>query len=266
VERDDDWLPPWFEITDAEKAGKLNRFTLPPRDVFRAHFIPDLHWEGVNHDVVEHIMDVCRGVDLICQIGDGMDCYTLSSFDRNPRRRSCLQEEADAYRTGFWAPLCRDNPCARKIQLLGNHEERLLRFLWKRAPELAGMRSMTWRRVWEFDEHGLDVEIHESSGLLIAGHRAKHGERVSAQAGASARLEMEDHRSDGVSGHTHRYGRATRKDKEGRVTNWWEIGHACRTDIIAAEYVKNPNWNLSAGLGMTVYPDGTVEYVEHRLD
>lgn len=262
----DEWRCAWSEITAAEKAGTLNRYMLPPLEPFRAYFIPDLHWEGVNHDVVATCMDIARGADLICQVGDIQDCYTISSFDRNPNRQSCLQKEADGVRKGFWTPMCRDNPQARKVQLLGNHEDRLTKFLWKKAPALAGMRALTWREIWEFDKHKLDVEIHEGTGLLIAGHRVKHGVHAVKGAGNSARREMEDHRTDGISAHTHRYGVARRKDKEGRLTTWYEIGHGCREDIISAEYVKNPDWNLSAGLEMIVYPEGRIEYIEHRLN
>jgi UDP-2,3-diacylglucosamine pyrophosphatase LpxH len=251
----------WSQIVSAEAAGSLPGSVKYMDQAHRVHVVPDLHYPFQDDDAVHAIMDAARGAQTIVLIGDGVDCYSISSFDRDPARKVTLQSEADAYRVGFLEPLRQANPHARIIQILGNHENRLIKFLRKKAPELHDMRSLSWRSILHADAIGM--EIVPSSGLLLFGHRLKHGDKVRSGAGLTARAEMEDHRCDGVSAHTHRYGRASRKDKEGRVTNWWEIGHAC--DVSQVEYVDNPDWNLSAGLGIEVFADGRIEYTEHRL-
>lgn len=251
----------WAAITLAEREGKLDRFHFPPQKHRKIHLVPDLHYVYARDDVVTHILDLCKGSDVIIQIGDAVDAYPISSFDRNPLRRETIYDEALAYRKGFLEPARRMNPEARIIQIEGNHEQRLTKYLWKKAPELAGNPDLTWRRMMGLDELG--VEWHGRGGLLIAGLRVKHGDVAVQGAGLSARREMENHRWSGISGHTHRYGVARRTDKEGNRTEWWEIGHAC--DEQQVEYGDCFDWNLSAGLTVIQYEDGSIEYQEHKL-
>lgn len=254
----------WAAITLAEKEGRLNKPHFQPAKPHRIYIAPDFHVPYHHKDAVIHCLDLALGADVIIQIGDALDCYGISSFDRNPNRAICLQREIDAYRDCWLRPVRKNNPNARIIQLLGNHEDRLKKTLWKQAPALANMRGLAWEKSMGLKR--LNIELHPGTGLLVAGHRVKHGERVNKHAGYSARMEMEDHRSDGISGHTHRYGVARRTDKEGHTTTWYEIGHACDQSQVAAEYCKNPDWNLSAGITLTTYPDASIEYVEHRLN
>jgi hypothetical protein len=251
----------WQAITLAEREGTLDRWHFPPPITRRVFIAPDLHYPYHRRDVVEHIVDLARGADTIIQIGDAVDGYPISNFDRNPLRRDTIYDEAKAYHLGFWRPIRATNPTARLIQIEGNHEQRLQRYIWKRAPELAGNPDLTWRRLMRLDDY--NVEWHPRSGLLVAGLRIKHGDVALKGAGLSARREMEDHRWSGVSAHTHRYGVARRTDKEGVTTEWREIGHAC--DIAQVEYGDAFDWNLSAGLSITIYDDGRIEYEEHRL-
>ena len=254
----------WQAITLAEKEGRLHRSTFPQPEPTRIYIAPDFHVPFHNNDAVIACLDTARGADVIIQIGDANDCYGISSFDRNPARAICLQAEADEYQKVWLKPVRQMNPNARIIQLLGNHEDRLKKTIWKNAPALAGLRSLAWSKIWELEKY--DIELHPGTGLLIAGHRVKHGERVNKHAGGSARMEMEDHRTNTISGHTHRYGVARRTDKEGYQTTGYEIGHACDETQVAAEYCKNPDWNLSAGITIILHPDGRIEYIEHRLN
>lgn len=251
----------WEAITLAEKEGKLDRFSFPPPQHRRIHIIPDLHYMYARADVISHIIDLCKGADIIIQIGDAVDAYPISSFDRNPLRKETIYDEAQAYRKDVLEPLRKMNPDSRIIQLEGNHEQRLTKYLWKKAPELAGNPDLTWRRMMKLDE--LNIEWHGRSGILLAGLRIKHGDVAIQGAGLSARREMENHRASGISGHTHRFGTARRTDKEGHSTQWYEIGHAC--DETRVDYGSSFDWNLSAGLTITQYEDGTLDYREHRL-
>lgn len=251
----------WQAITLAEREGKLNREVFAHRvDPITVHIAPDIHWPYHRADVLSHIIDLCHGVDIVIQIGDGNDCYGLSDFDKDPGRESNTQKEADEYREGFWRPIRHRSATVRCIQIMGNHEERFDRYVRRKAPGLASVHGLTWAKVLNVNKY--NVELHPRSGLLIAGQRIKHGD-VARSTGNNARNEMDAHRADGISAHTHRWEYSKRTDKEGRTTEWRSIGHAC--DVDKAEYVKNPDWHLSAGLGLTIYPDGHIDFVEHRL-
>ncbi len=253
-------LDSWAAITLAEKEGKLNKYTMPVEDPYRIHFAPDLHYPFQDDEIVDHIIDLARGCEIIGQIGDGLEAYGVSSHAKNPLVKHTLNDEASLYVRKFWRPIRRDNPGARLIQITGNHEQRIQRYMWKQAPALADVPGMALSKLIKAKELG--IEVHPRSGLLLAGVRFKHGDV--ARAIGSARSEMTAHRGDGVSGHTHRCEYETLKDKEGRRTKWYSIGHACDQDRM--EYLEGePNWERSAGITLTVYPDGRIEYKEHRL-
>src|SRR4051812_28245066 len=90
----------WSAITIAEQAGTLGRYVTPTSNPFRVFIAPDIHWTFHDPDVVTHIIDLARGCDIIIQIGDALDCYSLSSFDRDPKRLTNVEDEADGYREG----------------------------------------------------------------------------------------------------------------------------------------------------------------------
>lgn len=252
----------WQAITLAEREGKLTKYQLPLENPHRIHITPDLHYPFQNNDVIAYIIDLAKGCDTIIQIGDGLEAYGVSSHKKNPAIRHTLNDEAKQYRTQFWRPLREQNPKARLIQIIGNHEERIERYTWQKAPELYDIPGVSIGRLIHAERY--QIEVHPRSGLLIAGYRIKHGD--TARTIGSARSEMLAHRSNGISAHTHRCEHETLIDAEGYRTDWYSIGHACRPELL--DYLKGrkqPNWQLSAGVTLTLYPDGTTHVQEHRL-
>jgi hypothetical protein len=118
--------------------------------------IPDVHvpfhdpklWNGV----LRHVGDIGpRGIDIL---GDFMDCYTLSRFDKNPIRRTHIQDELDIAR-GMLEQLrvAAGDRCDIRFSE-GNHENRLRRMLWGKAKELAPLRTLDIPKLL-----GLDVPM-----------------------------------------------------------------------------------------------------------
>jgi len=250
----------WEAITLAEREGRLGRFSIPDQEPTRIHIAPDLHYPFQNDDAVAHILDIARGCDVIVQIGDGLEAYGVSSYVKDPRVKHSLNDEAKAYRNGFWKPIRQQNPKARLVQIYGNHEERIYNHVRQYAAAMHDLPALTLGRL--INAERFNIEVHPRSGLLIAGHRVKHGDV--ARAIGSARAEMSKHRCSGISGHTHRCEHETFVDAEGIRTDWWSAGHACRPELL--DYLKTPpNWQLSGGVTLTVYPDGRTFVQEHRL-
>lgn len=253
----------WQALTLAEQEGRLGRFTTPVERPTREHYIPDIHYPYHNEDAVSHILGLVYGADLICFIGDDIDADSIMRHTRAPHRKSTLFEQCQGFSSTILAKVRQQNPQARIIKILGNHEEdRLQRYIWNNCPELADIPYLSWSTLLEADKYR--VEVVSRKGLLIHGKRAKHGDVATKGAGNSARREMEEHRCDGVSGHTHRYAVVQRTDKEGHTTRWAEIGHAM--DVAKAEYIKaTPDWCLSGGLTVEYETCGAERWTEHRL-
>jgi predicted phosphodiesterase len=196
-----------------------------------------------------------RAVDLACQIitdeapdilvhlGDLVDFYSISRFEKDPNRRLLLQDEleAAAYTLGQLDQAVSTK--TRKILFRGNHEVRIDKYIHGHAPALAGLDRLKIPNLlglkslgWEYVKH--DLELFPE--FLI-----KHGEIVRQNAGYSARGEMDRAWMSGISGHTHRLAlfsymprRAYLKEQQSPF--WIENGCLC---TLAPEYMEgNGNW------------------------
>lgn len=220
----------------------------------RIGLIPDAHIPYHSEPRLRALFDVIRGCETIVIMGDWIDAYSVSSFDKNPLRKERMPEEfAEARR---WLRILRDeNPDARIIFIEGNHEERFARYLIRQAPALIGLKGMSVREQLELDD--LDIEHYDSDGLMLHGIRLKHGQAVRAKSGASAHSELDAHRTSGVSVHVHRMAMVWYTDREGNRHFWLEGGHVC--DEAKADYVKNPNWQAGSWM-LHVAKDGGIDF------
>src|SRR5512144_2283922 len=89
--------------------------------------------------------------DEIIVGSDGQDFYAVSKYDKNPLRveQTKLQYEIDRWQDNQkdWISAA---PRAKRRFLLGNHEDRFQKYLW-RHPELADLRVMKLSSILEFD-------------------------------------------------------------------------------------------------------------------
>lgn len=221
--------------------------------------IPDAHIPFHSERRLRALFDIVRGCDVIVIMGDLIDAYSVSSFDKDPRRKERMPEEfAEARR---WLHILREENHDAEIHFIeGNHEERFMRYLIRHAPAVVGMRGMSIREQLDLDELG--IEYHDSDGFEIGGVRLKHGQVVSQKSGATAHKELDQHQTSGVSVHTHRMSMVFYTNREGVKHFWLEGGHVC--DEAKADYVKNPNWQ--AGSWMLHVTDTDVDFTPIWLD
>ena len=137
----------------------------------------------------------------IVLLGDFADCYAASSHDdRDPARKLVLAEELLKVKAELLrlAKACGPQ-LASKHYLMGNHEHRLQRYLWTRAPELHGLVSYEGCRGlkasgWRVTDYGK---------MLRVGQDALYPRPWQAGSGA-AKQAMQDVQGNVVIGHTHR--------------------------------------------------------------
>src|SRR6185437_14840602 len=101
--------------------------------VQRLFFLGDIHAPYEDKRSLGLALDVLEDFepDVVVCVGDLVDCYSVSSFSKDPRRTIDLKKEMDragAILDKIQAP--------RKIFIEGNHEDRLRRYLTEKAPEL----------------------------------------------------------------------------------------------------------------------------------
>jgi hypothetical protein len=189
-------------------------------------------------------------------LGDALDFYQLSTFDKDPMRIERLQEDFDQ-----WYEMARDlqriapSDCEYAF-LPGNHEDRLRRHLM-RHPELYGLRALELPSLMSLKELGItyhETEIEVIPDLLLI----KHGDVVRKDSAFSAKgeLEKEKYSISTITGHTHRLGTHYARTRN-RVVKAHENGSLC---LLNPEYVKNPNWQQ--GFTMTTHFGGELFHVE----
>jgi hypothetical protein len=183
---------------------------------------------------------------VVCNMGDLLDCYSLSRFDKDPHRIESLQDEIDMARAHL-AMMRQASPGSRFLLLEGNHEVRLQRTIWNMpgpAASLAKLQvfqeSMTWPIL--LDTAGLGVEwvphIGQARQSFLPKFILKHGTVVRKKSAYTASGELEKYNRSGASGHTHRLGMHWHNDHHGSHL-WVETGCTCST---TPEYVEDPDW------------------------
>lgn len=207
-------------------------------------FLTDYHCPF--HDPRAHalallILDDLKPAEIIVG-SDGIDCYSISRWDRNPARKDTLQDEIDT-----WIELVKEikqtSPDAILTWIKGNHEDRLRRLIWNNVG-LFGLRALEWPNLLKFEELGIRAgknnEVNYGDLAVV-----KHGSLVRQDSAYTAKGELEKEKHDivVVSGHTHRAG-AHYVTKRSTQVAAFEAGCLCSFEV-AAEYTKGvvvPNW------------------------
>lgn len=206
--------------------------------------ISDVHFPFQKEKAINSVKEFVRNhkVDEIILLGDIVDFYDLSSFDKNPNRINCLQIELDLVKQ-FLTSLREENPKAKITYIVGNHEDRLRRYIWSHT-ELHTLSCLDLKSLLGLEE--LDIQLldnYTTYGILFT-----HGSVVRKFSGYSAKEELTINDCSGISGHTHRLGMVWRSTPS-RDMVWIENG--CLCDKEQCEYMDRlPDWQLGFTYGV----------------
>ena len=167
--------------------------------------------------------------------GDLVDFYSISRFDKDPGRKELLQDEIDEC-FNLMVDIRNSAPDAEIILIEGNHEARLRKYLRSKAPALATLKVLQIESLLDLAK--LDI-TYEEDGVWLGDLFVYHGSLVRSKAGYTAHAELLKNGCSGISGHTHRDGKAPVRHRGGQLC-WWE--NFCLCDL-NPEYVKGiANW------------------------
>ncbi len=192
---------------------------------------------------------------LICYIkpdylhydGDWIDFYTLSKFDKRPTKIADLQNDLNDLKATFHY----HRTIFKNTEFfyeLGNHDDRLRRYLWSIAKELSELDALQIQNLLSFKEYDIHMVEYEEGLKINDIFVVQHGDIVSQESSYTAKRLFAKHGGNGICGHTHRGGAYYKKDYEG-LHGWWE--NFCLCDL-NPDYTKNPNWQQ----GVTVIDFG----------
>jgi predicted phosphodiesterase len=226
-----------------------------PSKLDKLLLVPDCHVPFHDDRAWKLMMKVARQFkpDTVVHLGDLADFYSVSAHSKNPERGGLLEQELIEVKKKR-AELDRLKP-KRKVFVEGNHEQRLIRYLQDKAPELNGLISLD--SLLKLSENGWEhvpYRSHIKIGKLYLTHDVGSGGKYS-----TARA-METFQHSVAIGHHHAMqyavqGDATGKHQVGAQFGW--LGDVKKVDYMHSIKAKRA-WSLGFGIG---YHDLTTHYV-----
>ena len=205
----------------------------------------DIHIPFQDNDAVESFIKYCKEKkpEAIVLNSDVLDMFMLSKFTKGEGRNPL--EEITMCRE-LLASVRNACPNAEIYYVIGNHENRLEKYVLTKAPELASLIEDVFSII-----KTEDFKIRGCASLTINDNFVcKHGTLLGNKSGLSAIKEMENAYMSGATGHTHRLCKYIAR-KSGRKFVWIETGCLCDLN---PEYCVNPNWQ--AGFAELKFKDG----------
>jgi predicted phosphodiesterase len=166
--------------------------------------------------------------------GDVTDCYSLSDFSKNPVQDKDIDKEVKiaGELMDQLAKIAKE-----RVWLGGNHEDRLRRYLWNRAPALKKRGVDDFEDRFQIKDHGFIWKPYGAIQML-GKLTVTHGSLVSKYSGQTARYHFDRYGTSILIGHTHRLGVYYRTNVRGAHAAY-ENGCLCRMN---PEYVQHPDW------------------------
>ena len=220
--------------------------------------IPDLHIPF--HDprlwalLLEHVIVLKpHGVDIL---GDVLDCYSLSRFNKNPLRRRKIGKEVDTARKMLEDLRHRVGPACDIRMSEGNHENRLRQVLWSGSKELADLHQLSIPSLLGLDRPMVraDKTVAESLGIRYYGPETPYkvgslwyihgdlGRKCNWSMSFGGRLAEAVAKRIGdsvIMGHSHQMGKVMYRTWE-RLIRGHEVGCMCNFNL---EYIVGyPQW------------------------
>lgn len=198
-------------------------------------------------------------VNSVILNGDLMDCYQLSSFEKDPRKRKFSEE------------LSMTRELLEKLQKLlrakiffklGNHEERWQRFLRLHAPQVCDMEEFRLRVLLNCDILG--IEVIEDKRIIKAGMlHVMHGHEFGKISSAvnPARSYYLKTKQSVICGHLHQASEHTEPNLSGELTTAFSTGCLCE---LHPEYAPINRWNHGFAHAR-INKDGTFEVRNLRV-
>ena len=173
-------------------------------------------------------------------IHEVIDFYSLSKFDKDPKRKLELQDDIDAA-VGLLKKLRKYCPTTMIVMLKSNHDKRLQKFLNSKAEELSYLRVLQFKSLLKLQE--LNIEYRDN--LIFRGVLFKHGDIVRKFSGYSAKGEFDKEGMSSATGHVHRLALTYRTLRGGKYMSM-ECG--CQCDL-KPDYIEGTaDWQNGCGI------------------
>lgn len=182
-----------------------------------------------------------RRADTVLLNGDIADCFSVSFWEKDPRKRDFVDEVEQV--RNFLSLVRSGYPKARIIYKIGNHEERFERYMSVKAPELLGLPEFSFKSVFQLDQFGVDL-VEDKRPIRLGKLNVVHGHEYKfaiANPVNPARGYFLRAKAHCIGSHLHQSSQHSEKNIEQRVISTWSTG--CLCDLHPDYTPLNP-WNL----------------------
>jgi predicted phosphodiesterase len=188
--------------------------------------------------------------------GDILDSHELSTFDKTPEDPRYVDEIKAGKQ--FLAYFRDRLPKARIVYKDGNHEERLISYLTRRAPALFGLELLSLPSLLEFKtfgvEHVSDRRVIQLGRLNVV-HGHEYRPNITAPVNPARGLFLRA-KASAICGHLHQTSEHHEPTIAGKPLGCWSVGCACQLN---PQYSPLNRWNhgfalvdVDAGGGFSV--------------
>lgn len=209
----------------------------PKNKLYRVLVIPDIHVPFHSVKAVDCMLKFATAYrpDEVIQLGDLLDFYKISRYMKSPGRGQAVQVELDKASI-LLKNISKVSQAKTCSLLIGNHEERLKKYLCNNAPSLTELRALELENLLGLTGTNWSV-IKSSLFYQIGSVYFTHGEFVTTH---SALKHISKYDETIVHGHTHKI-KCTMHKGLNRTIEGWEIG--CLAGLhTSEEYQKMADW------------------------
>jgi len=208
----------------------------------RTLILSDLHIPYHNVRALNAVFNFAlkQQIKAILLNGDLIDMHTLSKFLVDPRKRNFKQEIETT--NLFLDILQYAFPSAKVYYKVGNHCERLEKYLMAKAPELLGFEEYKLSNLLKTYARG--IEVIEDKRIINMGPLAVlHGHEVNMRGTTvnPARTLFLKVKKSCLCSHLHASSQHTEKRLDGHLISTWSTGHLAEEH---PAYAPINNWNL----------------------
>jgi len=199
--------------------------------------IGDLHIPFQDNEALECVYEFLKYFrpSYIVILGDFVDFYAVSRYDKDPERLNSLKDEVEQGKE-ILGKIRKLTSC-RIIWLEGNHEERWRKFVYRKAPELASVLP-AFPDIFKLQNFKVDfVEDLTKNYITIGNYLFRHGDEVASME-FSGRYLLKKYLKNGGSGHSHRLSTWRLRTFHNQLV-WFENGCIC---MLIPSYCSFPNW------------------------
>jgi len=220
----------------------LTQRTVKPDVTYKILVFPDMHMPYHSEPAVEAAIQLGEAFkpDEMVHLGDLCDFYNVSNFPKKRDRPSNLGKELDEAKA-MLAEIKARTGAERCTLLEGNHEARIRKYIWNKAPQFGRIRALHVDSLLGLKDIGWDF-IPEHKFYAVNDVYFTHGEFCTIHA---AKKHMDEYRVSIIHGHAHRITSRYHKGLSGTIEGH-EMGCLCSFDV-SADYVKRANWQHAVG-------------------